>query len=36
VSGLALRAFEKAGFHVVREYVDPNDGRRHALVRRDR
>ena len=32
----SVRAFEKAGFRVVREYVDPADGRPHALVRRDR
>ena len=33
----SLRAFEKAGFHVVRRFVDPNDHNRlHALVRLDR
>lgn len=33
----SLRAFEKAGFHVVRRFVDPNDhDRLHALVRLDR
>jgi len=32
----SVRAFEKAGFRVVREYDDPHDGKRHALVRRDR
>ena len=32
----SVRAFEKAGFRVVREYLDPADGRLHALVRRDR
>jgi len=29
-------AFEKAGFRVVREFGEPEDGQRHALVRRDR
>jgi aminoglycoside 6'-N-acetyltransferase len=32
----SLRAFEKAGFRRVREFVDPEDGRPHALVRRER
>ncbi|MEP6909598.1 MAG: GNAT family N-acetyltransferase [Actinomycetota bacterium] len=32
----SLRAFEKAGFVVVKEFVDPEDGQVHALVRRDR
>jgi len=32
----SVRAFEKAGFRVVREYLDPGDGKLHALVRRDR
>jgi RimJ/RimL family protein N-acetyltransferase len=32
----SIRAFEKAGFRVVKEFVDPEDGQRHALVRRDR
>ena len=32
----SIRAFEKAGFRVVKEFVDPEDGERHALVRRDR
>lgn len=32
----SLRAFEKAGFARVSEFVDPEDGRLHALVRRDR
>ncbi len=32
----SLRAFEKAGFRVVREFVDPVDAQTHALVRRDR
>ena len=32
----SVRAFEKAGFRVVRELVDPGDGQTHALVRRDR
>jgi RimJ/RimL family protein N-acetyltransferase len=33
----SLRAFEKAGFRVVRQFVDPNDhDRLHALVRLDR
>ena len=32
----SLRAFEKAGFRRVGEFVDPDDGRPHALVRRDR
>jgi RimJ/RimL family protein N-acetyltransferase len=32
----SMRAFEKAGFRVVDEFVDPEDGQLHALVRRDR
>jgi RimJ/RimL family protein N-acetyltransferase len=32
----SIRAFEKAGFRVVRELVDPSDGEIHALVWRDR
>jgi RimJ/RimL family protein N-acetyltransferase len=32
----SLRAFEKAGFARVREFVDPSDRRPHTLVRRDR
>jgi RimJ/RimL family protein N-acetyltransferase len=32
----SVRAFEKAGFHVERTFVDPEDGQTHALVRRDR
>jgi len=32
----SVRAFEKAGFRVVSEHVDPEDGLIHALVRRDR
>lgn len=32
----SIRAFEKAGFRVVDEIVDPEDGERHAVVRRDR
>jgi len=32
----SIRAFEKAGFRVVSEFVDPKDGQTHALVRRDR
>jgi aminoglycoside 6'-N-acetyltransferase len=32
----AIRAFEKAGFRVVREFLDPADGQMHSLVRRDR
>ena len=32
----SLRAFEKAGFRVVKEFVDPSDGRLHALLQRDR
>jgi RimJ/RimL family protein N-acetyltransferase len=32
----SIRAFENAGFRVVGEFVDPGDGKRHALVRRDR
>jgi RimJ/RimL family protein N-acetyltransferase len=32
----SIRAFEKAGFRVVGEIVDPEDGERHAIVRRDR
>jgi RimJ/RimL family protein N-acetyltransferase len=32
----SLRAFEKAGFTRVRDFVDPADQRPHALMRRDR
>jgi len=32
----SMRAFEKAGFRVVREFVDPDDNELHALVRRER
>jgi aminoglycoside 6'-N-acetyltransferase len=32
----SLRAFEKAGFRAVREFVDPSDGQVHVLVRRER
>jgi RimJ/RimL family protein N-acetyltransferase len=32
----SVRAFEKAGFRVVRRYTDPNDGKLHVLVRVDR
>jgi hypothetical protein len=32
----SVRAFEKAGFRLVREFLDPEDGKRHVLVRRDR
>ena len=32
----SIRAFEKAGFRVVKEFVDPEDGELRALVRRDR
>jgi aminoglycoside 6'-N-acetyltransferase len=32
----SIRAFEKAGFHIVRTFNDPTDGQTHALVRRDR
>jgi RimJ/RimL family protein N-acetyltransferase len=32
----SMRAFEKAGFRAVREFVDPEDGQVHALVRRER
>jgi RimJ/RimL family protein N-acetyltransferase len=32
----SIRAFEKAGFHKVRELVDPQDDEVHALMRRDR
>jgi RimJ/RimL family protein N-acetyltransferase len=36
-NGASLRAFEKAGFRVVRQFVDPNDhDRLHALLRLDR
>ena len=31
----SVRAFEKAGFHVERTFVDPDDGQTHALVRLD-
>lgn len=32
----SVRAFEKAGFRIVGEHVDPADGLVHVLVRRDR
>jgi len=32
----SVRAFEKAGFLVVREFHDPEDDEPHVLVRRDR
>jgi len=32
----SVRAFEKAGFRIVKEFLDPGDGKRHALVRLDR
>ena len=32
----SLRLFAKAGFRHVREFIDPDDGRTHALVRLDR
>jgi RimJ/RimL family protein N-acetyltransferase len=32
----SLRAFVKAGFRPVREFVDPDDNELHALVRRER
>lgn len=32
----SLRAFEQAGFRVVSEFVDPDDGQMHALVRLER
>jgi RimJ/RimL family protein N-acetyltransferase len=32
----SIRAFEKAGFRVVKEFVEPEDGQIHTLVRRDR
>jgi RimJ/RimL family protein N-acetyltransferase len=32
----SIRAFEKAGFRVVGEFDDPDDGKRHAVVRKDR
>jgi aminoglycoside 6'-N-acetyltransferase len=32
----SLRAFEKAGFEVVRQFVDPKENRLHTLLRIDR
>lgn len=32
----SVRAFEKAGFRVVRTFTEPKDGRTRAIVRRDR
>lgn len=32
----SLRAFEKAGFHAVKEFRDPEDGSLHTLVRIER
>ena len=31
----SIRAFEKAGFHRVRDYLDPGDGQTHTLMRLD-
>ena len=36
VNVASVRAFEKAGFHAVKEFVDLTDGRMHVLLRRDR
>lgn len=32
----SVRAFEKAGFRVVGDFIDPGDNRRHVIVRLDR
>jgi aminoglycoside 6'-N-acetyltransferase len=32
----SVRAFEKAGFRSITEFVDPGDGQVHVLVRRER
>jgi RimJ/RimL family protein N-acetyltransferase len=32
----SIRAFEKAGFYVVKEFLDPSDGETHVLVRLER
>jgi aminoglycoside 6'-N-acetyltransferase len=32
----SIRVFEKAGFRILREFFDPSDGERHALMRLDR
>ena len=32
----SVRAFEKAGFRIISEHVDPADGLVHAVMRRDR
>ena len=32
----SIRAFEKGGFSVVREFFDPSDGETHALMRAER
>ena len=32
----SIRAFEKAGFRRVGEFLEPEDGQLHALVRLDR
>lgn len=32
----SVRAFEKAGFRIVAEFLDPSDGQMHALVRLER
>jgi RimJ/RimL family protein N-acetyltransferase len=32
----SLRAFEKAGFRMVGEFIDPDDNRTHSLVRLDK
>jgi aminoglycoside 6'-N-acetyltransferase len=34
-NAVSLRAFEKAGFRVVREFLEPENNRRHTLVRFD-
>jgi RimJ/RimL family protein N-acetyltransferase len=33
---VSIRAFEKAGFRIVKEFFDPSDDERHALLRLDR
>jgi aminoglycoside 6'-N-acetyltransferase len=35
-NAVSLRAFEKAGFHKVNDFLDPNDGATHTLMRLER
>jgi RimJ/RimL family protein N-acetyltransferase len=35
-NAVSLRVFEKAGFHKVNDFLDPNDGATHTLMRLER